>query len=100
MCQIEFSEHHRLQIEMPQNLSVNQYLKTPFGLAVVLLHGLNGNRSCGLTHRKHSLWVSLCSHVGVMNLLQNHPAFVVFAILCVKKGNVTQRVTLLSCYDL
>lgn len=50
-----------------------------------MLNVLNGNISCGLTHRKHSLWVSLCSHVGVVNLLQNHPAFVVFAILCVKK---------------
>lgn len=40
------------------------------------------------THRKHPLWVSLCPHVGVVNLLQDHPAFVMFAILCAEKKGI------------
>lgn len=34
-----------------------------------------------VTHGKHSLWVSLRPHVGVVDLLQDHPALVVFAVL-------------------
>jgi len=41
------------------------------------------------TYGKHLLRVPLCSHVGVVNLLQNHPAFVMFAILFERRVNVT-----------
>lgn len=33
------------------------------------------------THREHPLWVALGPHVGVVDLLQNHPRLVVFPIL-------------------
>lgn len=33
------------------------------------------------THREHLLRSPLCSHVGVMDLLENHPGFIMFAHL-------------------
>lgn len=33
------------------------------------------------THREHPLWVALGPHVGVVDLLQNHPRLIVFPIL-------------------
>lgn len=55
-----------------------------FFLALAVLYS-SSTAACahtvGVTHGKHSLWVSLRPHVGVVDLLQDHPALVVFAVL-------------------
>lgn len=33
------------------------------------------------TYREDPLWVALGPHVGVMNLFQDHPSFVMFPVL-------------------
>lgn len=37
------------------------------------------------TYREDPLWVALGPHVGVMNLFQDHPGFVVFPVLVLKE---------------
>ena len=34
-----------------------------------------------MAYREDPLWVSLGPHVGVMNLLQDHPSLVMFTVL-------------------
>jgi len=46
---------------------------------IVLLEGMRDESGC--THRENPLGVSLSPHVGVMDLLQNHPSFIMFPVL-------------------
>lgn len=45
------------------------------------LQGLGGSRGRTVTYREDSLRMPLGSHVGIMNLLQHHPGFIMLPIL-------------------
>lgn len=43
----------------------------------------------GVTYREDSLWVALGPHVGVMDLLQNHPCLIMFPVLKRQHSDIT-----------
>lgn len=54
-------------------------------------------RFSSVTYREDPLWVALGPHVGVVDLLKDHPRLVMFPILEEKKKEIIVHVSQRSC---